>query len=373
MPAGHATAPAAGSGAAFTDAERSAMELALAEAGRGVRGANPLVGAVVLGPDGTVRAVGHHRGAGTPHAEAAALAALGPVDPAEAARLTMVVTLEPCNHTGRTGPCAGAIAAAGIGRVVYATADGTDRAGGGARFLAGRGTEVACGLLGERARELNHRWFAARAARRPFTTLHLAQTLDGRIAAADGTSQWITGPAARSHSHGVRARAEAILAGTGTVLADNPRLTARNADGTAAARQPRRVVMGRREVPADAAVRGDGNWTQLSTHDPSEALAALAAEGTDHVMIEGGAAVATAFLAADLVDELWLYQAPLFLGAGRPAVGDLGIGTLADARRWRLDDAGGPAHQRLGDDVALHLEPAPAPAHNAPTRAEERN
>ncbi|MET1034338.1 MAG: bifunctional diaminohydroxyphosphoribosylaminopyrimidine deaminase/5-amino-6-(5-phosphoribosylamino)uracil reductase RibD [Arthrobacter sp.] len=343
----------------FTAAERDAMASALGAAGRGVRGANPLVGAVVLDAGGSVLATGHHRGAGTPHAEAAALDALGPVPRSAAGELTMVVTLEPCNHTGRTGPCAVAIAEAGIGRVVYAVADGTDRAAGGAEHLASRGVRVEAGLLADEARALNRRWFAARAAGRPFTTLHLAQTLDGRIAAADGTSQWITGPDARRHSHGVRALAEAIVVGTGTVLADDPRLTARDGVGTPLPRQPLRVVMGRRDVPAGAAVRGDGRWTQVRTHSPADVLRELAALGIDHAMVEGGAGIATAFLAEDLVDELWLYQAPLLLGVGRPAVGDLGIGTLRDAVRWAPDDAGGPSHQRLGDDIALHLTPMP--------------
>ncbi|WP_372697796.1 bifunctional diaminohydroxyphosphoribosylaminopyrimidine deaminase/5-amino-6-(5-phosphoribosylamino)uracil reductase RibD [Arthrobacter sp. JSM 101049] len=343
----------------FTAAENAGMELALELAGRGVRGANPVVGAVVLDASGRPIARGWHRGAGTPHAEAAALEDLGPVSAERAAELTLLCTLEPCSHTGRTGPCAEAIARTGIGRVVYATADGTQRAGGGGALMQRAGIEVGVGLLGDRARELNHRWFAARAAGRPFTTLHLAQTLDGRIAAADGTSQWITGTAARQHSHGIRARAEAIIAGTGTIHADNPRLTARSADGTDLARQPLRVVMGHRALPPGAAIAADDHYLHLREHDPRTVLATLAGQSIDHAMIEGGASIATAFLAAGLVDELWLYQAPLLLGAGRRAVGDLGIATLSDAGRWRYDDVGGPAHQLLGSDVVLHLEPHP--------------
>lgn len=345
----------------FGAAEQAGMERALDLAGQGVRGANPLVGAVILDEDGTVLASGTHHGAGTPHAEAAALADLGPVPAERARRLTMLATLEPCSHTGRTGPCAEAIIRAGIGRVVYAGADGTERAGGGAVLLESAGIDVAGGLCGAAARDLNHRWFAARAAGRPFTTLHLAQSLDGRIAAADGTSQWITGEGARGHSHAVRARAEAIIAGTGTIFADNPRLTARTPDGSPAPRQPLRVVMGHRDLPAGAAVTDGPGHLHLREHDPAAVLAALAGRGIDHALVEGGASIATAFLAADLVDELWLYQAPLFLGSGRHAVGDLGIGTLADAARWRYDDRSGPAHQLLGADAVLHLEPTPIP------------
>lgn len=343
----------------FSAAERAGMDHALRLAGDGVRGANPLVGTVILDEDGTLLASGAHHGAGTPHAEAAALAALGPVPADRARRLTLLATLEPCSHTGRTGPCAEAIIRSGIGRVVYASADGTERAGGGAEMMQRAGIDVASGLCGDAARELNHRWFAARTADRPFTTLHLAQSLDGRIAAVDGTSQWITGDGARGHSHAVRARAEAIIAGTGTILADNPRLTARTPDGSPAARQPLRVVMGHRDVPAGAAIAEGPGYLQLREHDPVAVLADLAGRGIDHAMIEGGASIATAFLAADLVDEIWLYQAPLFLGSGRHAVGDLGVTTLADAARFRYDDRGGPAHQLLDADAVLHLEPTP--------------
>ncbi len=353
------------SGALANPAEHEGMELALELAARGVRGANPLVGAVILDETGRCVASGWHRGAGTAHAEAAALSALGPVGREQAGRLTMVGTLEPCSHSGRTGSCAEAIARSGIGRVVYAATDYTARAGGGAGILSDAGVDVASGLLGGKAHALNHRWFAARAAERPFTSLHLAQSLDGRIAAADGTSQWITGDGAREHSHVIRARSEAIIAGTGTIIADDPRLTARNPSGPTPTHQPLRVIMGHRELPSGAAVAADENHVQIRTHDPAAVLETLAGRGIDHAMIEGGASIATAFLAADLVDEIWLYQAPILLGAGRHAVGDLGIGTLSDAGHWRFDEAGGPAHQLLGSDVVLHLEPLPGPGYRA--------
>lgn len=344
---------------------------AVAAARLGVRGANPLVGAVILDAAGRLLATGHHRGAGTPHAEADALAILradldsGRIGVSESngpADWTIVVTLEPCNHTGRTGPCSHAIRDAGIGTVIYAAADTTANASGGAAWLATQGHRVIAGddvapAWARDARHLNHRWFTARAAGRPFTTLHLAQTLDGRIAAADGTSQWITSTSSRHHSHGVRARADAILVGSGTVAADNPRLTARQPDGSDAPRQPLRVVMGHRDVPAGAALTGDGHYRHVRTRDPQAVLAELASVGIDHAMIEGGASIATAFLREDLVDEIWLYQAPTLLGAGRGAVGDLGIATLAEARRFDYDDVGDGAVTRCGDDVVLHLSP----------------
>ncbi|MBG6085720.1 bifunctional diaminohydroxyphosphoribosylaminopyrimidine deaminase/5-amino-6-(5-phosphoribosylamino)uracil reductase RibD [Zhihengliuella flava] len=347
---------------------------ALAAARLGVRGANPLVGAVIVDAAGRRIAVGHHRGAGTPHAEADALANLradvesGRLDITDAnppGAWTMVVTLEPCHHTGRTGPCSHAIRDAGIGTVVYAVADSTDTASGGAAWLAAQGHRVIAGSAlapewSRAAAQLNHRWFSARAAGRPFTTLHLAQTLDGRIAAADGTSQWITSTASRHHSHRVRARAEAIIVGSGTVAADNPRLTARLPDGSAAPRTPLRVVMGHRDVPEGAALVGDGHYRHVRSRDPRAVLAELASVGIDHAMIEGGASIATAFLREDLVDEIWLYQAPLVLGSGRGAVGDLGIDTLSAARRFEYDDVGDGALARCGDDVVLHLTPRAA-------------
>lgn len=337
----------------------AAMRLSLELARRGTRGANPLVGAVIVDAEGTILATGYHRGAGTPHAEADALNRLGPLDPAAARAATMVVTLEPCNHTGRTGPCSRAIVDAGIGNVVFAVTDGGKDSGGGAATLRAAGVEVSQGLLETEATELNHRWFAARAEQRPFTTLHLAQTLDGRIAAADGTSQWITSPRSLLHAHEVRARVGAIVVGTGTVLADNPRLNARNEHGEPFEHQPRRIVMGLRDIPADAALKADGNWEQVRTRDPHQVLALVASRGIDHVLLEGGASIATAFLAADLVDEIFLYQAPIFLGAGRGSVGELGIETLSAARAFRLDPVDGEAVRILGPDTLTHFEPMP--------------
>lgn len=333
-----------------------AMRLALDLARGGVRGANPLVGAVILDGGGSVVATGHHRGAGTAHAEADALTRMGGADPGSC---TMVVTLEPCNHVGRTGPCSQTILDSGIRRVVYAAADHTAAAGGAAK-LAAAGVDVVGGLLAAEARELNHRWFAAAEAKRPFVTLKIAQTLDARIAAADGTSQWITGPDARADGQALRSRVDAILVGTGTILADNPRLTARNVDGLPGASQPLRVVMGERTVPEGALVRsGPGEFLHCRTRSPQEVLAAVYGLGVRHLMIEGGAGVSAAFLAAGLVDELYIYTAPTLLGSGISAVGDIGVSTLAQASRWRWDSSGGGIAVATGTDLRLHAEPLP--------------
>lgn len=345
----------------FSTAERAAMEQALQLARRGVRGANPLVGAVILAPSGKVLATGFHRGAGTAHAEADALASAAAAG-ADVRGATMVVTLEPCNHTGRTGPCSQAILRAGIARVVYAAADTNDDAAGGAAALAAGGVAVEGGLLADESRELNHRWAAAVATNRPFVTLKTAQTLDGRTAASDGTSQWITSPEARADAQQLRLRADAILAGTGTIQADDPQLTARYPDGSAAEQQPLRVVMGHTPLPAGARVRGaDGRFLQLPTHDPAVVLADLYDRGVRHLMVEGGGTVAGAFLRAGLADELLAYTAPALLGAGTPAFAGLAIPTMAQIQRWRWDPAGGGAAVPVGPDLRLHLEPLPEP------------
>lgn len=344
----------------FSEAESAAMETALHVALRGHRGANPLVGAVVLGPKGEQLITGYHRGAGTPHAEADAIAK-AQARGLDLAGTTMVVTLEPCNHVGRTGPCTQAIIDAGVSRVVYAVDDPHDPAAGGAARLRAAGVDVRSGLAAAEALKLNREWFNAVEARRPFVTLHIAQTLDSRIAAADGTSQWISSPESLADNHGLRRLIDAILVGTETVLVDNPRLTAREENGDESPSQPLRAVMGLREVPADAAVRGtEGKFVHLPTRDPSEALELLFAEGVRHVMVEGGSRILSAFLAAGLVDELIVYLAPTLLGSGTPALTDLGISTLADAQHWNWDDAGGGAVHALGRDLRLHLRSGPS-------------
>ena len=342
---------------AFSPAETRAMEAALEAALRGPRGANPLVGAVVVDSEGRHLVTGFHRGAGTAHAEADAMsqAAEAGLDLRGA---TMLVTLEPCNHVGRTGPCAQAIIDAGITDVVYAVDDPHDPAAGGATTLRAAGVRVRSGLAAGEALELNRQWFQGVAGKRPFVTLHIAQTLDSRIAAEDGTSQWISCPESLADNHGLRGRIDAILVGTQTVLIDNPRLTARDASGAVSGKQPLRAVMGLRDIPADAAIWGaDRRVLHLPTRDPREALSLLYAAGIRHVMVEGGSRILSAFLAAGLVDELIVYLAPTLLGSGTPALNGLGITTLADAQHWDWDQSDGGAVRTLGRDLRLHLRP----------------
>lgn len=353
----HPLQPAAGVVSAFSHAETEAMEAALEAALRGPRGANPLVGAVVVDPGGRPLVTGFHRGAGTAHAEADAIAQAAAAG-LDLTGCTMVVTLEPCNHVGRTGPCAAAIIAAGITDVVYAVDDPHDPAAGGATTLREAGVRVRSGLGAAESLDLNRQWFEAVAAKRPFVTLHIAQTLDSRIAAEDGTSQWISSPESLADNHAIRGRIDAILVGTQTVLVDNPRLTAREPSGELASKQPVRAVMGMRDIPADAAVHGrDGRVVHLPTRDPREALSILYAHGIRHLMVEGGSRILSAFLAAELVDELIVYLAPTLLGSGTPALTGLGITTLADAQHWDWDRSDGGSVRTLGQDLRLHLRP----------------
>lgn len=359
----------------FTSAETLGMETALSAARQGVRSSNPLVGAVIIDSDGTFLAIGYHKGAGTPHAEADVInRLLGTGVKRDLSAATLIVTLEPCSHVGRTGPCTQAILDAGIGNVVYAVADPHIPAAGGAQILRNEGINVRMGLMAAEAEDLNRRWFVAVRENRPFITARLAQTVDGRIAAVDGTSQWITSQASRQDSHELRARVDAIVVGTGTVMADNPRLTARAADGSDAAQQPLRVVMGMREIPADAAVRGasgtpsspdrlgDDDFLALHTHDPAAVVRELHGRGVGHLMIEGGALINAAFLAQGLVDELVVYLAPTLLGSGIPALTDLGVGTLEQAQRWEWDATTTGPVELLGPDLKLTLMPAKVPA-----------
>ena len=349
--------PAAGVVTAFTPDETRSMEQALQAALHGPRGANPLVGAVVVSPEGRHLVTGYHRGAGTAHAEADAIAQAAAAG-LDLTGCTMVVTLEPCNHVGRTGPCTEAIIAAGITDVVYAVDDPHDPAAGGAATLRAAGVRVRSGLGAEEALDLNRQWFEAVAAKRPFVTLHIAQTLDGRIAAEDGTSQWISSPESLADNHGIRSRIDAILVGTQTVLVDNPRLTARDPHGNPAARQPVRAVMGLRAIPDHAAIHGDdGLAVHLPTRDPHEALSLLYEAGTRHVMVEGGSSILSSFLSAGLVDELIVYLAPTLLGSGTPSLNGLGITSLPDAQQWEWDASDGGAVRTLGRDLRLHLRP----------------
>jgi diaminohydroxyphosphoribosylaminopyrimidine deaminase/5-amino-6-(5-phosphoribosylamino)uracil reductase len=272
-----------------------------------------------------------------------------------------VVTLEPCNHTGRTGPCAQALIDAGIARVVYALVDPNPRAAGGADRLRRAGVEVAGpdeigGPEQDAAASLLHDWSTVQRLGRPHVTVKWAQSLDGRAAAADGTSKWITGPLARDDVHRRRAQADAIVAGTGTVLADDPALTARDATGGLLPQQPVPVVIGTRRIPADALVRRHPHDLLQFDGDLVAVLEELRERGIQRVFVEGGPTLASAFLRAGLADEVLVYVASKLIGRGAagdfPAIGDVGVGTMADVRPLELASV-----ERLGDDVLIVAVP----------------
>ncbi|MCP2265428.1 bifunctional diaminohydroxyphosphoribosylaminopyrimidine deaminase/5-amino-6-(5-phosphoribosylamino)uracil reductase RibD [Promicromonospora thailandica] len=336
---------------AVEDAMRRALELA---AEGPAHGPNPRVGCVLLDPAGRTVAEGFHRGAGTPHAEAAALAAARAAG-ADPRGTTAVVTLEPCAHHGRTGPCADALIEAGVAAVHVAVADPNPVATGGADRLRAAGIEVTTGTLAEEGEELLRPWLHAVRTGRPWVTLKLATSLDGRVAAPDGTSRWITGSAARAHAHRVRAQVDAIAVGSGTVLTDDPSLTARTLDGGLFEHQPLRVVVGTRAVPDGARLRGPGGpLLHLPTHDLDEVLRTLGEREVRHLLVEGGPTLATALLAAYAVDELHAYVAPVLLGAGASAVAPFGVTTIGEAARLATRSV-----TRLGDDVLLVARRAP--------------
>ena len=352
----------------------TAMRRALELAARGpADNPNPQVGCVILDPAGNIVAEGWHRGAGTPHAEVAALAALPDEWRTRANELTAVATLEPCNHTGRTGPCAVALSEARIGTVVYSVSDPGDASSGGAATLRSAGAEVLGGVLEPEGLELLASWLERQGAvsqklSRPRVTVKWAQTLDGRAAAADGSSQWITDPAARRDVHRRRAEADAILVGTGTLIVDDPALTARDENATdgllvPAADQPIPVVLGRREIAASARVN---QHPALAAHgldaplcfdgsDLEEHLTALHERGVRSVFVEGGPTIASAFIAAGLADEVLVYVAPALLGGPRLAIGDLGIESMAGIRRLSIEGI-----ERLGDDLLIRATAATA-------------
>ncbi|MDO9487324.1 MAG: bifunctional diaminohydroxyphosphoribosylaminopyrimidine deaminase/5-amino-6-(5-phosphoribosylamino)uracil reductase RibD [Sphingomonadaceae bacterium] len=315
------------------------IDAALALAGRGIgrTSPNPSVGCLIV-KQGRVIGRGWTQPGGRPHAEAMALAQAG--DAAHGA--TAYVTLEPCAHVSARGPaCADGLVAAGVSRVVAAMVDPDARtAGQGFDRLRAAGIEVMAGIREAAARRPIEGFLTRQALGRPFVTLKLAMSVDGRIAMADGRSRWITGEAARAHAHLLRARSDLIVVGRGTLEADDPALDVRLPG--LEDRSPRIAVMSRslRAIPADRkAARPDS----LAIEGPA---AIDGIDGINDVLVEGGAGVAAAFLAADRVDRLVVYRAPIVIGDGRAGVGDIGLAELADAHgRWRAIES-----RRLGND-----------------------
>jgi diaminohydroxyphosphoribosylaminopyrimidine deaminase/5-amino-6-(5-phosphoribosylamino)uracil reductase len=323
-------------------AMRRALELSRAVLG--TTSPNPPVGAVLLDEAGEVVGEGATQPPGGPHAEVVAL------QQAAGRAHTAVVTLEPCHHTGRTGPCSQALIVAGVRRVVVGCPEPTAKAAGATVALRAGGIEVVDGVLADEvAAGPLAAWLHAQRTGRPYVTWKYAATLDGRSAAVDGTSRWITGPEARADVHRLRAEVDAVVVGVGTVLADDPLLTVRPDPG----HQPLRVVLDTHDrTPAGAKVRDGGapTWVVTGPVDLPTLLKDLAERDVVSVLLEGGPTLAGSFLRADLVDRVVAYVAPALLGAGPAVVHDAGIGTIDDAIRLHLTDV-----TRFGDDLRLTL------------------
>ncbi|MFC8510127.1 bifunctional diaminohydroxyphosphoribosylaminopyrimidine deaminase/5-amino-6-(5-phosphoribosylamino)uracil reductase RibD [Streptomyces sp. NPDC057411] len=353
-----------------TPADITAMRRALALAARGLGSTspNPVVGCVITDASGHQVGEGWHQRAGGPHAEVHALRQAG----ALARGGTAYVTLEPCNHTGRTGPCAQALIEAGISRVVYAVGDPNPQATGGADTLRQAGVEVRQGLLEDEAEAGNIAWLTSVRLGRPFVRWKYAATLDGRIAAADGTSRWISSPESRADVHRLRAEADAVVVGSGTARADDPHLAVRGIEG---AEQPLRVVVDTEAtaVKPGARVLDAAAPTLIAVAEDAETslpdvlrlpraaggglavdalLDALHTRGVRSVLLEGGPTLAGAFVAAGAVDQVVGYLAPVLLGAGPAALADAGIGTIAEALRLHVTDTA-----RIGSDLRITAVP----------------
>jgi diaminohydroxyphosphoribosylaminopyrimidine deaminase / 5-amino-6-(5-phosphoribosylamino)uracil reductase len=334
-----------------------ARAIELAARGLGTTSPNPVVGCVILDTTGVVVGEGFHAYAGGPHAEIVALAQAG-----ERARGgTVVVTLEPCDHHGLTGPCSTALINAGVSRVVIGVTDPHTHAGGGAETLRKAGVQVEVGVRQSEVEAGNIAWLTAVRRRRPYLIWKYAATLDGRSAAADGTSMWITSEAARMDVHAHRSTVDAVIVGVGTVLTDNPQLTARNLrDGSLAIRQPLRVVVDSEgRTPPDARVRDQAapTWiataAELGTPDEKQVdlpllLSELYERDVRAALLEGGPRLAGAFLSAGLIDKVVCYLAPRLLGAGSAALVDTGVGTIADAIELEFIDV-----TRIGPDLRV--------------------
>ena len=346
-----------------------ARAIELARLGWGRVAPNPMVGAVLL-KDGSVVGEGVHREFGGPHAEVQALTACP--DPEGG---TCVVNLEPCNHLGKTAPCVDALVSAKVKRVVAAIRDPNPQAGGGVERLREAGVEVHIGMLAEDAAALNAPFlWATRRPGRPFVALKLAMSLDGFIADASGNSQWVSGPEARAYAHALRAGYDAIGVGRRTAELDDPELTARGDieprvaprrivfTETGRLRQDLKLVVTAREIPTLLVVTGAGSRVPtdelelegvdvLRARSFTEALADLRESGITTLLIEGGGNLAGSMLGADVVDRVYLIQAPMWLGSGTPAFSGLPALPLSDVRNWTVTE-----RKSLGRDNLIVLD-----------------
>ena len=288
---------------------------------------NPRVGSALVDDAGQIVATGFHRGSGTSHAEVDALSKVS-----DATGLTLYTTLEPCNSSGVTGPCSQAIVNAGIKKVVIGKLDENPKMSGGANYLSANNVEVVSGVLESECTALNETWHFAHNVNRPWVIWKIATSLDGFIAAKDGTSKWITSDESRDRVQDLRAIVGAIVTGTGTVISDDPELTVRK---IALSKPPLRVVIGKRSLPASAKLLTSDKPALHFVDDVQTALTTLWTDyGVHKVLVEAGPGLSRSLWAHGLIDEVFWFQAPLVLGDGKHAIGDFGISTLDAGLRF---------------------------------------
>jgi len=318
--------------------------LALAASVELPRDVNPRVGAIVVSAEGEVVGEGFHLGSGTDHAEAVALAQADGL----AVGSTVYSTLEPCAHKGKKNPCTHALIEAGVARVVYAQQDPNPAMAGGAAALVTAGVDVTSGVLADEAKALNASWTFAHTHGRPWVVWKTATTLDGFVAAVDGSSKWITGEEARAQVQVIRTTVGAIVTGTGTVLADDPLMSARD---LADDEQPLRVVVGKRSIPGEARILTGSKPARLMDSDIADVLQTLWREhGIHRVLVEAGPGLSNSVWQQGLVDEAFWFQAPVILGQGLPVIGDMGVGSLDAAARFSAYSV-----NRVGLDIVIHF------------------
>ena len=317
-----------------------ARAIECARAGLGKTFPNPIVGAVITSSTGEFISEGFHQGAD--HAEVVAINAAKSI-PAGA---IIYVTLEPCNHQGKTPPCTQAIIDAGIKKVVYAVGDPNPIAAGGGEYLRASGIDVEQGLLESEAAFDNRAWITKIAKERPRITWKIASTMDGKVAAADGTSKWITSEIARADVALLRSQADAIVTSTTTVKADNPLLTSKGAG-----KNPVRIVMGSSEIASISQIlNADSETVAIKSRDLQELINLAKARGFNQLLIESGPTFGTALLKAGLIDEVILYQAPTFFGSGTPSISDLGVATISERLDFEIADV-----EVIGADLKITL------------------
>jgi diaminohydroxyphosphoribosylaminopyrimidine deaminase/5-amino-6-(5-phosphoribosylamino)uracil reductase len=317
-----------------------ARAIECAQFGLGKTSPNPIVGAVITSATGEFISEGFH--SGTDHAEVIAIAAAKEIP----AGSIIYITLEPCNHQGKTPPCTEALISAGIAKVVYAVSDPNPVAAGGAERLRNSGIEVVAGLLENEAAFDNRAWLTKIAKHRPRITWKIASTMDGKVAAKDGSSKWITSELARADVALLRSQADAIVTSTSTVMADNPLLTSKGLG-----KNPVRIVMGKSEVaPESQVLNSDAETIVIKSHNFQELISLSSQRGFNQILIESGPTFGTALLKADLVDEILLFQAPTFFGSGTPSISDLGINSISQRLDFYIEDV-----EIIGADLKITL------------------